>query len=137
MNIKYLQHLKQSFLCHRYLPNTVKGVPVIESKTTVLNFTLEEPVEEMLMSDSVLAEQPTVTNAVLSTPGPSTPKSPIQSLDFRYHSYDEMEMLLQLFSAVHPSITYLYSAGRSVQGRNLYVMEISTNPGVNQQGTIM
>uniref|UniRef100_A0A673MA70 Peptidase M14 domain-containing protein n=1 Tax=Sinocyclocheilus rhinocerous TaxID=307959 RepID=A0A673MA70_9TELE len=45
-----------------------------------------------------------------------------------------MEMLLQLLSAVHPSITYLNSAGRSVQGRNLYVMEISTNPGVDQQG---
>lgn len=111
-----------------YLSNMVKDVPVIEGKVTVLNFTLEE------MSDSVNTEQPTVTNKVLNTPGPSTLKTPIQSLDFRHHSYDEMEMLLQLFSAVHPSITYLYSAGRSVQGRNLYVMEISTNSGVNQKG---
>ncbi|XP_056586913.1 carboxypeptidase D, b isoform X2 [Triplophysa dalaica] len=113
-----------------YLPIMVKNVPVIERKGTMLNFTLEE----MLMSDYVLTANPTVTNAVLNPPGPSIPKSPIQSLDFRYHGYDEIEMLLQLYSAVHPSITYLYSAGRSVQGRSLYGIEISTNPGVNQQG---
>uniref|UniRef100_A0A671QNQ1 Carboxypeptidase D-like n=1 Tax=Sinocyclocheilus anshuiensis TaxID=1608454 RepID=A0A671QNQ1_9TELE len=114
-----------------YLSNTVKNVPVIEGKATLLNFTLEEPVEEMLMLDP--SEQAVVTNEGLNTPGP-TSRSPIHTLDFRYHSYDEMEMLLQLLSAVHPSITYLNSAGRSVQGRNLYVMEISTNPGVDQQG---
>lgn len=108
----------------------VKNVPVIERKGTMLNFTLEE----MLMSDYVLTAKPTVTNEGLNPPGPSIPKTPIQSLDFRYHGYDEIEMLLQLYSAVHPSITYLYSAGRSVQGRSLYGIEISTNPGVNQQG---
>ncbi len=118
----------------RYLSNTVQNVPVIEGKATLLNFTLEEPVEEMLMRDP--SEQPVVTNEGLNTPGPHTSRSPIHTLDFRYHSYDEMEMSLQLLSAVYPSITYLYSAGRSVQGRNLYVMEISTNPGVDQRGAI-
>ncbi|KAL1252552.1 hypothetical protein QQF64_017245 [Cirrhinus molitorella] len=115
-----------------YLSNTVKNVPVIEGKATLLNFTLEEPVEEMLLLDS--SEQPLVANGGLSTPAPPIPRSPIHTLDFRHHSYDEMEMFLQLLSAVHPSITYLNSAGQSVQGRNLYVMEISTNPGVDQQG---
>ncbi|RXN14352.1 carboxypeptidase D-like protein [Labeo rohita] len=113
-----------------YLSNTVKNVPVIEGKATLLNFTLEEPVEEMLMLGS---EQPMVTSDGPSPPGPPIPRSPIHTLDFGYHNYDEMEMFLQLLSAVHP-ITYLNSAGRSVQGRNLYVMEISTNPGVDQQG---
>ncbi|XP_073681191.1 carboxypeptidase D, b [Garra rufa] len=115
-----------------YLSNTVKNVPVIEGKATLLNFTLEEPVEEMLLLDP--SEQHLVTNGGLNTPGPPIPRSQIHTLDFRYHSYDEMEMFLQLFSAVHPSITHLISAGRSVQGRNLYVMEISTNPGVDEQG---
>ncbi|XP_042604190.1 carboxypeptidase D, b isoform X2 [Cyprinus carpio] len=115
-----------------YLSNTVKNVPVIEGKATLLNFTLEEPVEEMLMLDA--SEQLVVTNKGLNTPGPPTSRSPIHTLDFRYHSYDEMEMFLQLLSAVHPSITHLISAGLSVQGRNLYVMEISTNPGVDQKG---
>ncbi|XP_065143505.1 carboxypeptidase D, b isoform X2 [Paramisgurnus dabryanus] len=117
-----------------YLPKTVKEVPVVEGKPTVLNFTLEETEEAMVMSEPVLSEQTTVTNEVFITTVPSTPKSQIQSLDFRHHSYDEMEMFLQLFSAVYSSITYLYSAGKSVQGKNLYVMEISTNPGVSQQG---
>lgn len=116
----------------RYLSNTVKNVPVTEGKTTLLNFTLEEPLEEMLMRDP--SEQPVVTNEGLNTPRPLTSRSPIHTLDFRYHSYDEMEMSLQLLSAVYPSITYLYSAGRSVLGRNLYVMEISTNPAVDQRG---
>uniref|UniRef100_A0A673IYW7 Carboxypeptidase D, b n=1 Tax=Sinocyclocheilus rhinocerous TaxID=307959 RepID=A0A673IYW7_9TELE len=82
------------------------------------------------------SEQPMITNDRLSTPGPPTSRSPIHTLDFQHHSYDDMEMFLQLLSAIHPSITYLKSAGRSVQGRNLYVMEISTNPGVDQQGAI-
>ncbi|XP_067280884.1 carboxypeptidase D, b [Pseudorasbora parva] len=115
-----------------YLSNTVMNVPVIEGKATLLNFTLEEPLEEMLMLDS--SEQRIEITEDLSTSGPSTSKHQIQTLDFRHHNYDEMEILLQLFSAVHPSITYLNSAGRSVQGRNLYVMEISTNAGVVQQG---
>uniref|UniRef100_A0A671RGI3 Carboxypeptidase D, b n=1 Tax=Sinocyclocheilus anshuiensis TaxID=1608454 RepID=A0A671RGI3_9TELE len=115
-----------------FLSNTVKNVPVIEGKATLLNFTLEEPVEEMLLLDP--SEQPMIINDHLSTPGPPTSRSPIHTLDFQHHSYDEMEMFLQLLSAIHPSITYLKSAGRSVQGRNLYVMEISTNPGVDQQG---
>uniref|UniRef100_A0A672T2F1 Carboxypeptidase D-like n=1 Tax=Sinocyclocheilus grahami TaxID=75366 RepID=A0A672T2F1_SINGR len=115
-----------------FLSNTVKNVPVIEGKATLLNFTLEEPVEEMLLLDP--SEQPMITNDRLSTPGLPTSMSPIHTLDFQHHSYDEMEMFLQLLSAIHPSITYLKSAGRSVQGRNLYVMEISTNPGVDQQG---
>lgn len=118
----------------RYLSNTVKSVPVIEGKATLLNFTLEEPVEETLLLDH--SERHIVTKEDLGTPGPPTSKYPIQSLEFQYHSYDEMEMMLQLFSAIYPSITYLNSVGRSVQGRNLYVMEISTNPGVGQQGAI-
>uniref|UniRef100_A0A8C1YYD4 Carboxypeptidase D, b n=1 Tax=Cyprinus carpio TaxID=7962 RepID=A0A8C1YYD4_CYPCA len=115
-----------------FLSNTVKNVPVIKGKATLLNFTLEEPAEEMLLLDP--SEQPMITNDRLSTPGPPISKSPIHTLDFQHHSYDEMEMFLQLLSVVYPYITYLKSAGRSVQGRNLYVMEISTNPGVDQQG---
>jgi len=109
----------------------VKNVPVIEGKATLLNFTLEKPLEEMLMLGH--SERHTKD---LSTPGPPSSKYPIQSLEFKYHSYDQMEMMLQLFSAIYPSITSLNSVGRSVQGRNLYVMEISTNPGVDQQGAI-
>ncbi|XP_052393456.1 carboxypeptidase D isoform X2 [Carassius gibelio] len=111
-----------------YFSSTVKNVPVIEGKATLLNFTLEKPAEEMLLLDQ------SITNDHLSTPGPPISKSPIHTLDFQHHSYDEMEVFLQLLSVVFPSITYLKSAGRSVQGRNLYVMEISTNPGVDQQG---
>lgn len=117
----------------RYLSNTVKNVPVIEGKATLLNFTLEKPGEMLLLDPS---EQPIVTNEDLRTLGLPTSKYPIQTLEFRHHSYNEMEMLLQLFSAVHPNITDLNSAGQSVQGRNLYVMEISTNPGVDQQGAV-
>lgn len=115
-----------------YLSNTVVNVPVIEGRVLLVNFTLEEPLEEMLMLDTF--GQPVLTHEDLNTPGPPISKTPIQTLDFRYHTYDELETFLQLFSAVHPFITSLKSAGRSVQDRNLYVMEISTSPGVEQQG---
>lgn len=108
------------------------NVPVIEGRVLLVNFTLEEPLEEMLMLDTF--GQPVLTHEDLNTPGPPISKTPIQTLDFRYHTYDELETFLQLFSAVHPFITSLKSAGRSVQDRNLYVMEISTSPGVEQQG---
>ncbi|XP_051537619.1 carboxypeptidase D, b [Myxocyprinus asiaticus] len=117
-----------------FLSNTEKNVPVIQGKATLLNFTLEKPFEDILMLEPISTKQTIVKGKVFSRPWPFTPKSPIHALDFRHHSYAEMELFLQLFSIVHPSVTHLYSAGRSVQGKNLYVMEISTNPGVDQLG---
>ncbi|XP_035700442.1 carboxypeptidase M isoform X2 [Folsomia candida] len=50
------------------------------------------------------------------------------SLDFSYHDYEEMTSFLRGLNAAYPNITALYSIGRSVQGRELWVMVVSTSP---------
>ncbi len=40
-----------------------------------------------------------------------------------------MEKFLKEMQETYPKLTRLYSIGKSVQGRDLWVMEISTNPG--------
>ena len=49
-----------------------------------------------------------------------------------YHDYNELTAFMSDIAASYPSITNLFSIGQSVQGRELWVMEISSNPGVNE-----
>ena len=53
---------------------------------------------------------------------------------YHIHSFDEMEQTLKGLNAEYPSITNLYSIGESVNGRDLWVLEISDNPGVHEAG---
>ena len=48
-----------------------------------------------------------------------------------YHNYSELTSFLEDISNQYPDITRLFSIGQSVQGRELWVMEISNNPGYN------
>ena len=49
-----------------------------------------------------------------------------------YHNYNELTYSMQTIASQYPNITNLFSVGQSVQGRELWVMEISDNPGVNE-----
>ncbi len=49
-----------------------------------------------------------------------------------YHNYIELTAFLQDIADNYPDITSLESIGQSVQGRELWVIEISDNPGVNE-----
>ena len=49
-----------------------------------------------------------------------------------YHNYIELTAFLQDIADNYPDITRLESIGQSVQGRELWVMEISDNPGINE-----
>ena len=51
-----------------------------------------------------------------------------------HHNYEEMTALLEGYAANYPAISRLYSAGSSVEGRKLWVMEISDNPGEHEPG---
>ncbi len=44
-----------------------------------------------------------------------------------YHTYDELTTEMQNIANNHPDICHLYSAGKSVQNRDLWVMKISDN----------
>lgn len=50
-------------------------------------------------------------------------------MEFKHHNYLAMEKYLKELNANYPNITRLYSIGTSVQGRELYVMEVTKDPG--------
>lgn len=71
-------------------------------------------------------------NFIPSSEKPSTVKSKTKqttnkvSVRFsKYHHYDEMVKLLKNMARKNPNITRLYSIGKSVQGRDLWVMQLS------------
>uniref|UniRef100_A0A8C6XX23 Carboxypeptidase X1 n=1 Tax=Naja naja TaxID=35670 RepID=A0A8C6XX23_NAJNA len=55
-------------------------------------------------------------------------------LDFRHHNYKELRKLMKNVSEACPDITRIYSIGKSYRGLNMYVMEISDNPGQHEVG---
>lgn len=54
------------------------------------------------------------------------------SVNFFHHGYEELVQALFNVKGSCPYITRLYSIGRSVQGRHLYVLEFSDYPGIHE-----
>ncbi|KAB5548691.1 hypothetical protein PHYPO_G00058480 [Pangasianodon hypophthalmus] len=120
-----------------YLPSTVNNVTVIEGKATLLNFTLKDLSEEVVMPQltaPVLTVAYQSTEQVLDHQQASTPEPLVQRQGFSHHSYSDMEVFLQRISSVYSSLAQLYSIGQSAQGRELYVMKISSNLGTDEPG---
>ena len=53
--------------------------------------------------------------------------------EFQYHHYEDLKSFLHFYARKYPNITRLYSAGQSVEGRELWVIEVSDNPGRHEQ----
>lgn len=51
-----------------------------------------------------------------------------------HHNYDALTKFLENINRDFPTITDLISVGQTVQGRQLWVLEISNNPGVREEG---
>ncbi|KAJ4935130.1 hypothetical protein JOQ06_016666 [Pogonophryne albipinna] len=140
-----------------FTPMTVNSVQVVEGKATELNFTLAPVVTKAAgsitvstnsmpstndsnISTTTISSDSTKTRLVPSKGGNSSPAvrppehQPIQPQEFRHHNYADMELFLRKYSSEFPSITNLYKIGRSVEGRELYVMAISDNPTVHEHG---
>ncbi|KAM8769489.1 carboxypeptidase D isoform 1-T1 [Acanthopagrus schlegelii] len=136
-----------------YTPMTVYSVQVLEGKATECNFTLAPLVSEAAGSTTTHfipstdePNIPTTTSASFSNStqtrvfpsevnSPPLPEHlPIQPQVFRHHNYADMELFLRKYSSEFPSIVHLYSVGRSVEQRELYVMVISDNPTVHEHG---
>lgn len=139
---------------------TVHSVQIMEGKATELNFTLvpvgsEAAGSTTVATDSMLSTNdpniPTTTTStsnstqtwVVSPEGntnshPSLPPEhqPIQPQVFRHHNYADIELFLRKYNSEFPSIVHLYSVGRSVEHRELYVMVISDNPTVHEHGML-
>jgi len=51
----------------------------------------------------------------------------------QYHTFAEIEQILQTTATNYPGITHLTSIGKSYQNRDLWCLEISDNPGVDEE----
>ncbi|CAH1259310.1 CPN1 [Branchiostoma lanceolatum] len=54
--------------------------------------------------------------------------------EFAHHRYEDLQRIIAETHSVCPDISRVYNIGRSVQGRNLTVIEFSDNPGVHEPG---
>ncbi|XP_065891304.1 carboxypeptidase D-like isoform X1 [Dysidea avara] len=89
-----------------YKPKTVTGVIVTNAAVTIQNFSL------------------TIQNHI----------EPIEPSRFSHHSNEQLDNFLHTYATKYPSITRLYSIGKSVKGIDLWVMEISDHPGTHEPG---
>lgn len=64
--------------------------------------------------------------------GNSNSRSPMK-IQMSYHNYDDMVKLLQEASAKFPDLVHLYSIGKSVEGRQLWVATVSGQVRDNQK----
>ncbi|XP_003469743.2 carboxypeptidase D [Cavia porcellus] len=117
-----------------YMPLTIHNIIVKEGPATEVDFSLR-PTATSVIPDAteVLATASTVVLPNVS-PGTLSSHQPIQPKDFHHHHFPDMEIFLRRFANDYPNITRLYSLGKSVESRELYVMEISDNPGVHEPG---
>lgn len=96
--------------------------------------------DNVLQSEGAQHDHPTVQMATADAIGDQAQKRNYQSgsynldaadpyqIDFKYHNYDRMTKFLRQTSSRFPSLTALYSIGKSVQGRDLWVMVVSASP---------
>ena len=90
--------------------------------------------DQVIPTVVVMAEEPTILNIKMQKSKRETPPDQPIFMEFRHHNFTEMEALLQNISATYPNITRLYSIGKSVENRSLYVLEISSQPGRHEPG---
>ncbi|KAM9209769.1 carboxypeptidase D [Dugong dugon] len=117
-----------------YMPLTFNNVTVKEGPATEVNFSLR-PTVTSVIPDTTEAVPTASTIATPNIPrGTPSSHQPSQPKDFHHHHFPDMEIFLRRFANEYPNITRLYSLGKSVESRELYVMEISDNPGVHEPG---
>ncbi|XP_069136324.1 carboxypeptidase D-like [Argopecten irradians] len=130
-------------------------VTVGDGPATPLDFKLHKRSVE---GDST-SPTPSPTTPKPTTPRPTTPEQEADTLDvlvdhinkirdashreslnfvepteFKHHHYADLQAFLEDVNHKYPHITRLYSVGVSVQGRQLWTMEISDNPGIHEPG---
>ncbi|KAM6315882.1 carboxypeptidase D [Podargus strigoides] len=117
----------------------VTATQVTATQVTATQVTATQVTATQVTATQFTATPPpvsTITPTTVQTEAPSTTSlyQPIQPVDFRHHHFSDMEIFLRRYANEYPSITHLYSVGKSVELRELYVMEISDNPGMHEAG---
>ncbi|CAM4679436.1 unnamed protein product [Caretta caretta] len=122
-----------------YVPLTVENVEVEEGAATGVDFSLQPTVLVPVPAPTAAAATPAPgfaasATAPAKTASPTSLHQPLQPEDFRHHHFPDMEIFLRRYASEYTNITRLYSVGKSVEQRELYVMEISDNPGIHEPG---
>ena len=65
------------------------------------------------------------SNIVPTSKVSTKPKNPRINVGFKYHNYEELTKLLKSIVKRFPSLARLYSIGKSVEGRELWVMHLT------------
>lgn len=128
-----------------YYSKTIKQVKIENSLTSakLLNIELKpkkktnyelKPKKENITLDDIeafdeeeLAKNPHIKLYLLK-------KDFITKPEFKQHHYKDLVDKLKHYSKKYSNLTRLYSIGKSVEGRDLWVLEISDNPGVHEPG---
>ncbi|XP_015114508.1 carboxypeptidase D [Diachasma alloeum] len=104
-----------------YKRSDFKKIRVEVGGPTIVNFTLSPLSSE--------AQQAQMSQKIEEYTRPRDKYGFYEEVKFKHHNYTEMEAFLMQLSGNYPSITRLYSVGRSVENRELYVLEITEDPG--------
>lgn len=131
------------FICISYTAES-KDVEITDGPAIEVNFDLkssdlEKNKEES--KDAVPTEPNTLEVLIahinkLRDPAHREKQTFIEPTVFKHHNYNELESFMKNISQRFPKITRLYSIGKSVQGRELWTIEISDNPGKHEPGNI-
>lgn len=110
----------------------VELIPVKEKPSTVSS-TTSIPISSTSTKAISTANLQTSTTTTPAVNNKETTKS---ELEFKHHHYKDMVSVLQNVTKKCPKITRLYSIGKSVEGRDLFVLEMTDNPGVHEPGRL-
>ncbi|XP_076767108.1 carboxypeptidase D svr [Xylocopa sonorina] len=104
-----------------YQPSEPRNIVVESGEPIIVNFTLRQ--------DTYDDQGKLVSDKVEDITRQLDKYGFFHNTEFKHHNYVEMEKYLKELHLNYPNITRLYSIGQSVNGRELYVMEITQNPG--------
>ncbi|KNC28936.1 hypothetical protein FF38_02940 [Lucilia cuprina] len=96
-------------------------------RTTIISFlVLYSCYKSNAQSETINPINTMELKATLPEPRAYVPDS--QYLDFVYHNHEELTKFLRSTSARYPNLTALYSIGKSIQGKDLWVLVVSSSP---------
>ncbi|KAL1494932.1 hypothetical protein ABEB36_010437 [Hypothenemus hampei] len=98
------------------------------SKTNI--GTISPPLQYPKSQERYYSEQEYInSNVDVTGSGVSANQYPSDfKLTQKYHHFDEMTQFMRQITARYPALTALYSIGKSVRGRDLWVMVVSASP---------
>ncbi|CAH1132734.1 unnamed protein product [Ceutorhynchus assimilis] len=117
---------KMYAVANGYVTSSPVSVDVSKGKTTIQNFKLNMAQQERGPYLEVIDKNT-----------PTYDKYGFMVHDsklFKHHHYNEMVKYLKFFNKTYPNITHLYSIGKSVEGRDLYVFVLSNTPKKHEPG---